>query len=234
MRRHRFKEKSKKNFHRKNPSEHAFKRILVVTEGSKTEVNYLKRLTEEVHAPTANVEVTGESGSSPDKVLDFAVAFFKKDPDFDYVYIVIDRDSHEKYDDTIKKVISLNNGDQGKNSAKKYRFRIISSVPCFELWIILHYKSTSRPYTSPQPGGSPAKELIKDLKKKVPSLAQYNKSNCDYYDDIQPLREEAVKRAKSLLSSVSSTGEKEHHENPSTRMHILVEDIQLLAKKKLV
>lgn len=222
MKRHKIQGKGRKDLSRGTGTEGVAKRILIVTEGSKTEVNYLKNLRAELRARTADVEVTGDSDPSPDKVYEFALTTLAKDSDFDYVYLVIDKDRHTTYSSTIKQATSK------KIRGSKAKFKIISSVPCFELWLLLHIKMTAKPYGSSNAGGSPAKELIKDLKEADPCFAKYEKSNCDYYGSISSKRGTAITNAKALLKESNDNGQEAHHENPSTRMHELIEDMHKL------
>jgi hypothetical protein len=226
MKRIDFKKKGKSELSRPTGIDNVAKRILIVTEGSKTEVTYLKNLRHDLKAKTADIEVTGDSDPSPNKVYDHAVETLKNDPDFDYVYLVIDRDRHTTYDSTIIKASK-------KVRGTKATFKVISSVPCFEFWLMLHVANTAKPYAASVAGGSPAEELLRDLKTSNPCFSRYEKSKCEYYQSIRENLNIAKQQSKAILDAAAATGDRPHHENPSTRMHILVEDMENLIAKGL-
>lgn len=67
---------------------------------------------------------------------------------------------------------------------------IIKSNPCFELWFINHFCSTTKEYAS-------NKELITDLKKYI---VDYEKSG-DYYDLLKDKIDTAIKNSKMQLAN---------------------------------
>lgn len=222
------KPKSKKQMERADPDLDQYLKILIVTEGEKTEVTYFNSLKAELRIPSAKVVISGDSDSSPDKVLQHAISICERDADYDIVYVVFDKDRHSTYASTIDRV----NAISGSSDYGEATFKAITSVPCFEIWLMLHNGYSNKPYASSKAGGSPAAEVIKDLKS-ISFFRNYQKNCCDYYPSISEKRQDAISHAKRLIADGKAVGDKPHYENPSTRVHLLVEDMLLLIQKNL-
>lgn len=190
-------------------------RVLIVCEGSKTEPNYFKELIRFYRLSSADVEIDGSCGSSPISVFDRAVLLHKKENDkgngFDRVYCVFDKDRHSTYEEALMKL-----------SAKKLKgvFFGVTSVPCFEYWLLLHFKFTTKPFTS-TPKLSVGDLMLKELIKELPS---YKKGAEGIFKALFERLESAKKNAeKSLVLSRDN-----ETDNPSTHIHTLVEYLQNL------
>lgn len=116
-----------------------FDRILIVCEGKKTEPNYLEEIRQELKLPKAEVRVIhSAAGTEPRQVVDYAEKVFRDDPSFDICYAVFDRDEHNTYHDALTRAAQLDKAL--KNDFKKtIRFHSVPTVPCFEMWILLHF-----------------------------------------------------------------------------------------------
>ncbi len=147
------KERQRKQLERKQGRRASFDRILIVSEGSKTEPNYFREIRAAYRLHTANVEVRpSELGTAPIQVVQYAEALFE-DGDrhkniqrraFEKVYAVFDRDDHESYHDALALAASLDG--RLKNDAKQpVSFQAIASVPSFELWLLLHFEDIRAP-----------------------------------------------------------------------------------------
>ena len=121
-------------------------RILIVCEGSETEVNYFDEIRKTLKLPTANIHAIHSAyGTSPHQVVDYARDLFIngniesgiQPRAFEKVFAVFDRDSHERYFDALNNAqkISLRN-DQNIT----IEFKAVVSKPNFELWLLLHYE----------------------------------------------------------------------------------------------
>jgi hypothetical protein len=56
------------------------------------------------------------------------------------VYAVFDRDKHLTYADAIARAEQLN-GRLKNDERQRITFEVIVSVPCFELWLLLHFEN---------------------------------------------------------------------------------------------
>lgn len=78
----------------------SYAKILIVCEGEKTEPNYFIGARDHYKLNTANVEVTGECGSDPMSIVNFAKQRYRQEKDlgdsFDKVFCVFDKDTPDK------------------------------------------------------------------------------------------------------------------------------------------
>lgn len=157
-----------KQLERKQARRASYDRILIVTEGSRTEPNYFNEIRSTFRLHTANVVVRpSELGTAPIQVVQYAEQLFMKGDShrriqpraFDQVFVVFDRDDHESYFNALKMAESLDM--KLKNDNKQYiRFRAIPSVPSFELWLLLHFENIQSPIDR--------HEVLRRLKKHIP------------------------------------------------------------------
>ncbi|WP_313074060.1 RloB family protein [Melaminivora sp.] len=128
-------------------------RILIVSEGSKTEPHYFGEIRQTYRLHTANVEVrSSELGTAPAQVVRYARELFEfgnmhksiQPRAFEQVYAVFDRDDHDSYFEALEMAESLDG--KLKNDNKQFvRFQAVASVPSFELWLLLHYENIQAP-----------------------------------------------------------------------------------------
>lgn len=186
-----------------------YDKVLIVCEGEKTEPNYLTELKDHHQLNSANVEITGDCGSAPSSVFQFARQRFREEKDsgnpFDRVYCVFDQDTFTDYTKTIKNIAE---------ATPKDVFSAVTSVPCFEYWLLLHFAYTTKPY-SPLPKNSPANQVLNDLKVYMPD---YKKGSDSTYSKLLGQLEFAKANAERALVSARHNGT----DNPSTHIHELV------------
>lgn len=72
----------------------------------------------------ADIVVSGESDSAPGSVVKFGRDKLKMDPDYQYVFFVFDKDSHENYDGALQSIRDL--GRQSK--CKKLRLQQLRPI----------------------------------------------------------------------------------------------------------
>jgi hypothetical protein len=100
---------------------------------------YFEDIRKALRLPKTEVRVLSSAlGTQPRQIVDYAEQEFCKRREFDVVYAVFDRDEHTTYHDALTRAAQL---DQSlKNDfRKKIRFHATPSVPCFELWVLLHF-----------------------------------------------------------------------------------------------
>ena len=110
-----------RSYERRAPMREPYDVVLIVCEGAKTEPAYFIRLREIYRLASTNVYVTPANGTDPMSVFTFAE---DKLDDFDRIYCVFDRDSHENYDAALVRVAEL----KAKGNADVIA---ITSWPCF-------------------------------------------------------------------------------------------------------
>ncbi|MDP2369036.1 RloB family protein [Rhodoferax sp.] len=147
------KERQRQQLERQLGRRASYERILIVSEGSKTEPNYFSEIRSAYRLHTANVEVRpSELGTAPIQVVGYAKDLFEQGDRrknilpraFEQVFAVFDRDDHDSYFNALRLAESLDG--KLKNDARQFvRFRAIASVPSFELWLLLHYQDIQAP-----------------------------------------------------------------------------------------
>ena len=111
---------------------------------------------------------------------------FNQDRAYEWVFAVFDRDNNLTYHDALIRVRNLDqstNNDEGK----RVRFIAIPSVPCFELWLLLHYRDVH--------AFGHRDEIIRALKTHV---LDYAKGNEGMYAKTEHALPDAIRRAESL------------------------------------
>lgn len=193
------------SFRRKEASRDPYDYVLIVCEGSKTEPHYLAGLKVAHGLSNANIQVTPADGTDPISILEFAQRELAREPAYDRVFCVFDRNGHANYDEALLRIAALGAG--GKITA-------ITSWPCFELWVLLHFIETTAPFAAS--GGRSSCDNA--LRKVQEHYAGYTKGRHGVYDEIKAREADALKRADRLERHNRETDTK----NPSTRMHELV------------
>lgn len=193
-----------------------YPRILIVCEGSKTEPSYFLDARRTLKLSTANIEVAGrECGSSPATVVTYSVQKFEEDKDFDRVFCVFDRDSHPDYDAARNRCLDLR---KRKSNGEFCQFTPITSWPCFEFWLILHFQETSAPIVGVG-NRSPGDVALSTLQRLYPN---YKKGAPGVFTDLRDKLPDAIRRAKQINSGSFN--------NPHTRIAELVEYLLSLGR----
>lgn len=210
---HRRKAKSTKSLRRSVAKRGPYAKVLIVCEGEKTEPHYFHGLRSHYQLNTANVEVCGECGSDPMSVVAYAKQRYREEKDtgdaFDKVFCVFDKDAHLNYSDALTTIAAAKPNDT---------FIAISSVPCFEYWLLLHFIYSTRPYSA-LPGNSTGNQVLTDLKAYMP---EYVKGA----ENIFEILKEQLNFAKSNAERSLTQAEASQTDNPTTQVHKLVGYLQ--------
>ena len=193
-------------------------RLLIVCEGQKTESHYFKGLKSSLDLPYAKIKIGTECQSDPLKMYKYAVRLCQQanilGVPFERVYCVFDKDSHGTYQQAMEKIAK----DKSTST-----FIAINSVPCFEYWLLLHFTPSTKPYRA-TPGSSACDQVERELKKHLPD---YSKSDDTIFEALKARLDTATQNAKRTLREA----EKNQTDNPSTRVHELVEQLQSIEKR---
>lgn len=170
--RHSAKARQQQQLDRKLARRASYDRILIVSEGSKTEPLYFREIRVAYRLPITHVEIRpSELGTAPIQVVQYARDLFENGDAhkgippraFEQVYAVFDRDDHISYFDALKLAESLNG--KLRNDAKQHAtFAAIASIPSFELWLLLHFEEIQAPLHRD--------EVIRRLKQYIPGYAK--------------------------------------------------------------
>ena len=194
------------------------KRYLIVCEGTKTEPHYLGELLHDLGIGQQVVRIAPNDGVSPDKVVAHALALFEEDAAggdaYDAVYCVFDRDLHTTFDAAVRRTKDL--------SAAGQPLIAITSTPCFELWLLLHFGYTDLPFHAA--GKKSVGDQVVSALKAKPGFAKYGKGQKGIYALLKDKMGDAITHAAQLRKHGAATGSV----NPATDMDQLVLAIQAL------
>ena len=212
---HKRKAKGARELKRRKHKRAPYDKVLIVTEGKKTEPEYFNDLKKYYRIHSANIKIDGSGDSSPESVIKYGKKLYEDEISggdaFDRVYFVFDKDTHLTY-------------PQALDAIKRYRrrrkntFFAINSVPCFEYWLLLHFIYTTEPFSATG-RSSTADQVIRKLKKYYPD---YDKSASGLFTRLYARLETAKVNAINALQDAYRT---DAH-NPSTRVHELVDYLQ--------
>jgi hypothetical protein len=215
------KERTKSNFLKTRETERISVRepLLIVCEDSKSSVFYFTEKRDHLRLEATKVKVTGESGSHPGSVVEFArnereknKARCKKTGEVPYskIYCVFDVDEHLNLADAI-------------NRANALRLIPVVSNQSFELWFLLHFLETP-----------PAWMLRDEINRQLSAnmRKEYSKGAKGIYALIKDKEANAIKLAEQLLKDANELSEERNpYRNPSTQVHILIKKLNELAGK---
>nr|VFK52442.1 MAG: RloB-like protein [Candidatus Kentron sp. TUN]VFK52967.1 MAG: RloB-like protein [Candidatus Kentron sp. TUN] len=197
--------------------EERYEYVLIVCEGEKTEPYYFKELRKKYRLSAINIQVTSADGSDPVSVVRTARSRQNdrkktRQKPFDRIYCVFDRDEHSNFDAACQQLADLQN--QG--------FRSACSWPCFEFWLLLHFRYTRGPFV--RDGKRTAAQNCEHALRS--EMNDYRKGKTDVFVKLLPRLEEAKKRAIRALQNAKETDER----NSSTKVHQLVDYLQTLSR----
>ena len=199
------KTRQKKALGRKKERLKGFNVILIVCEGEKTEPNYFSGIRKSLRISNDLIIAEGCAlGTLPQQIVDYAYQRYRTmDPKPDQVFCVFDRDDHINFDNALSSA-----------EAKKYEFAKkeklflpVPSVPCFELWLLIHFESVA--------SSIERADTVKRLKQYI---QEYEKSDDAILEKTRPFLEKAYENAARITHNRSGT----RIENPYTRVDELV------------
>jgi hypothetical protein len=176
----------------------ACERILIVSEGSKTEPLYFDEIRIDLRLPIRNVTVSaGVLGTEPIQVVRYAKDLFESgdlhkgiEPRaFDQVYAVFDRDDHHTYYDALRSAEALD------DEKRRVPFKAIASVPSFELWLLLHYEDIRAPLH---------RDEVMRLLRSPENFAGYEKGEGNAFATTRDRLAIATQRAEALAAKFTA------------------------------
>ena len=210
---------------RRNPTYDGAKRIVLITEGTKTEYSYFMLLRQELKIPKMWLQIVSSNGCSPKNVFETDRKLIQEanENEIEAIYCVFDSDRHSTFTEAINSIIRLS-----KRSQSRCKMVVpIPSIPCFEYWFLLHVNFSTKNCND---AVSPCEALIEDLRT-FKQFNHYKKANLNViFQNIGKARGKAISNSKRVLSNAVSVGEHRYQENPSTRVHFVVERLLELSE----
>lgn len=179
-------ERQARALERKKGTRPPYDRVLIVTEGEKTEPLYFDDIRQQNRVPSAHIMIVPGDGTEPIQIVDTAWSKFQEEKAFEWVFAVFDRDRHRTYNAALERVAGLDRSmvnDEGRS----VRFLAVPSVPCFELWLLLHFREVHAFWDH--------KEVIRLLREHLPD---YEKGAEGVYARTEPSLQQALPRAQRL------------------------------------
>lgn len=222
------KRKTAKKLSRRTATIAPNRRVLIVTEGEVTEVQYFEELKRILGLVNVDLDICGrECDSSPTAVVRYAIA--RADAEglhskggYNDVYCVIDRDDHKDFDKAISQILNAN---KPRSAFKGEQIVAVVSYPCFEYWLLLHFAFSRSPFSAAS--GKTAAEVVTAELKKYPPFESYEKPlTKEMLAELFDKKDVAITNAIQSLADAKKTGEM----NPSTTIHDLLQTLQALRK----
>jgi hypothetical protein len=192
-----------------------YERLLIVCEGGKTEPQYLCEIQRAYRLATAHVRVLhSQLGTEPQQVLEYALTVFKEGVRergvhpraFDRIVVVFDRDEHKSYHAAMAQAAAQNSKLRNDNGTP-VPVDVVASVPCFELWLLLHFEDVHAPLHR--------REALERLKAYLPG---YEKGGGGHWAATQGRLADATQRAMRFAEATTAYDGIQ----PYTAMHELV------------
>ncbi len=205
------------SFKRKSPALDPEETVLIVCEGE-TEVYYFNEI-KKAYRLSFIQTVLCPTGSAPINIVNYAIDYATNNEAIDRVFCVFDRDQHSTYGQALQ---LLKNPQFSENAKSKPVLTAITSNPCFEFWLLLHYEYTTKPYLQ-KASVSPAQQVIKDLKKYLP---KYSKGSSTWFLELHKNIKIALVNSEKLKKENKST----KSESPATNVDKIFTDLCILRK----
>lgn len=158
--------------------------VYLICEGTKTEIQYFKRFRS--RGCHIDIIIIPSQYKAADCLVQKARATMGANPYYpdegDVIWCVFDRDDNS--DEALRKA---------KQTAVREGYRLAYSNPSFELWFLLHFVNQRTVV-------SDCRALIRMLNQ--PGRLERYEKNQDVYDQLEPLQEKAIERAKQRIHAL--------------------------------
>lgn len=202
-------------------------RLLIVTEDTRSANVYLDTVRADARLPESRAVIRPGGGSAPVSVVETAVEIARsREGPFDRVYVVLDEDAHPTLDAALSRLRDLNREREARGARDEDGgplYEAIVSSPCFEYFLLLHFRYTRAPFAAGA-GGSPADEAVRQLRAHLPGYAKSERRARRLWADTGALLDTA--RAHAVRSTREA--ERDERRNPSTTLDVVVDVLRHL------
>ena len=197
-------------------------RILILCEGARTEPGYFLALVRDLDLPSVSVRSPKRGQRGTTGITSAVQRERERDSDLDEIWCVLDHDERATEIQSFRDWMEQNShGKHGKKGAAKIRAAI--STPCFEYWLLLHFRYTNMPFHGTPDGPSACEQVIRELET---HLEGYRKADARIYDRCRGRISTAIRNAKRVRGLEGASGA------PSTDVWKLVHRLQRLRTMK--
>lgn len=191
-------------------------KLLIVTNGARTEKNYFKLIKEK--RSEFDIDIKIENGS-PIRVVEFALKFLNK---YFEIWCVFDIDNSFEEKQLIEAI----------RLAKQNKIKIAYSNLSFEVWLISHFKECSSFYNMKD-----LYEILNKYLKKFNSKLEYDKGDESILEKyFIPNYKSAIQNSRTVLQRLKKSHNKKSRDileypiwkrNSSTSVYLLLERLKL-------
>ena len=186
---------------------------LIVCEGE-TEQEYFEAARIRFELSTAEVVVAENNvGPAPISVVQCAEKKCRERGGYDKVYCVMDRDGHESFDRARAAIKAL-----AGRARKPLPIEEAVSIPCFEVWVLLHFGRADPPFTC-------CDDVIKLIRNK--HMNDYEKADTAVVRQLMHRMDDAVENAEWLEARAVN-----NNHNPFTSVHKVVQHLSGVADQE--
>ncbi|MBE0627112.1 MAG: RloB domain-containing protein [Burkholderiales bacterium] len=176
---------------------------LIVCEGE-TEQEYFEAVRIHYGLSTAEVVVAENTvGSAPKSVVQCAERKCAERGGYDKVFCIMDRDGHESFDQARATIKTL-----AGRKRKPLPIEEAVSIPCFEVWVLLHFERADPPFTR-------CTDVIQRIRDN--HMPGYEKADRVVIQQLMQKINEAVSNAQWLEARAA-----DNNHNPFTSIHKVV------------
>lgn len=177
-------------------------RILILCEGAKTEPSYFLSLVRDLDLPSVSIRSPKRGQWLTAGITTTVQQERERDSDLDEVWCVLDHDERVAEIQSFRDWLEQNSHvKHGKKGAAKIRAAI--STPCFEYWLLLHFRYTNRPFHGIPGGPSACEQVIRELET---HLEGYRKADARTYDRCRERISTAIRNAKRVQRLAEASG----------------------------
>lgn len=204
--------RSASSFNRKPARYTPQPKILVLCEDTHSSLQYLQKAAQGLRA-AADVKVAHAGRTDPLGIVKCAIGDINK---YDEIYCVIDRDTHETF-------------HQARHHVKPHepKIQLIISNPCFEYWLLLHFRYTRSPFVRAG-NKSPGDVALAELKRHAGMNGYQKGKGLDIYAALEKNIGFAKENAKRSMNDAKASDAF----NPSTQIHEIIMKFEDLGKAR--
>ena len=191
--------------------------ILLVVEGT-TEKIYFERLKGVERYSSLKIRPDLPKHSNLTTLLDYAKNE-QKSGAYDYVWLLFDRDVLQTQNLPKSTLELINNPEKLKGQG----IDVADSMPCFEIWFLLHYCLPKQTYQNQD-------KLIEELRKYIPNYCKKQEwlDKNDIYAMLKDKIDTALKQSEALRVRNKNTDSSDY---TMCNVDLLISEIQKLGKK---
>ena len=190
--------------------------VLIVCEDSNISQKYFKCIREKYLLKHVDIPSRKGEGISLSQLLEWAIDKHKRsEKKYSEIYIVFDKDTHPDFEEVQRQIYKLR---LRTRDGELVRICASIAIPCFEYWLILHCRETTKPFTSSVHLKKEWKNIWGDDYEKRPE-----KIFSQIITDISLLK--AIERAKKSRENSDI-----NNRNPWTNMDELIQSLLKLSE----